>query len=566
MQAADGEVNKLLKQGVINKAVHSEGQFVSNIFLRPKPNGSHRVILDLTLLNKLVTYTHFKMFSLKNALDLVTHKAWMGSIDLKNAYYSVSVRKPFRKYLRFIWRNQLYEYTCMPNGLSVCPRVFTKLLKPIYAKLSNQGFVMFPYIDDSFIIAEREDDCTLSIQALSAELVKAGFTLNLEKSVLKPRQEITFLGFNINTIKMQVTLTNDKVVKFKDFASKIIDKRKKLKIRQVAAIIGLMVAYSQGLQYACSHIKSLEIDKNAALARAKGNYNRNMKISWRGLEDLNWWLLNIEGMPKNIKISDPEILISTDASLEGWGAQGAETSTGGRWLPEEADEHINVLELKAIYLGLCSLANTNKSTVKVFTDNCTALAYVRKMGGTRSPRCNEITKKIWDWAEARSLWLKVEYIPSRDNIVADAKSRKFHDHLEWSLSQDIFDELCSLWGTPDVDLFASRNNFKLFKYVSWQPEPNSWKVDAFTFKWKHFFFYAFPPFSMVGRVARKMHHDGTKAILLAPLWATQPWLAAARNWSRQSVTFQRAPNNLCHNGPLAPKGDVHSTPLVAFLF
>ena len=138
---------------------------------------------------------------------------------------------------------------------------------------------------------------------------------------------------------------------------------------------------------------------------------------------------------------------------------------------------------------------------------------------------NAITKKIWGWAETRSIWLKVEYIPSKQNIVADAKSRRFHDHLEWSLSQDIFDQLCALWGTPEVDLFASQNNYKLRIYVSWQPEPKSWKVDAFTFKWKDLFFYAFPPFSIVGRVARKLYHDG---ILVAPLWETQPWLAAAR--------------------------------------
>ena len=42
------------------------------------------------------------------------------------------------------------------------------------------------------------------------------------------------------------------------------------------------------------------------------------------------------------------MVITTDASLQGWGAHIEARATGGRWLPEEADAHINVLELRAV--------------------------------------------------------------------------------------------------------------------------------------------------------------------------------------------------------------------------
>ena len=105
-QQASREVDKFLEMGVITKALHDPNEFISNIFVRPKPNGEARIILDLTKLNSFVQYEHFKMFSLNTAIDLITPGAWMATVDLKQAYYSVSIAEQDRKYLRFNWEGQ----------------------------------------------------------------------------------------------------------------------------------------------------------------------------------------------------------------------------------------------------------------------------------------------------------------------------------------------------------------------------------------------------------------------------------------------------------------------------
>ena len=250
----------------------------------------------------------------------------------------------------------------MPNG--------------IYAKLGQLGHITFPYIDDSFVVAHNYNDCQLTLQALIAEFRKAGFYVHLEKSVLEPTQKLTFLGFNRNKISMEVSLTEEKITNFFSFASLIIQERRKVKIWKVAALIGMMTAYSQGLHFACAHIKSLEINKNLALTRAKVNYNKNMIISEQGLDDINWWLDNIRGSPQKIQLEEADMEIAT-----GWGAQRGTEDTGGRWLPTESDDHINILELKAILLGLLSLAKVRNTHIKLFTDNNTALAYLRRTPG-----------------------------------------------------------------------------------------------------------------------------------------------------------------------------------------
>ena len=55
------EVQQLLAKGVIVESPHEKGEFISPIFLRPKPDGSHRLILNLKKLNEKVVYRHFKL-------------------------------------------------------------------------------------------------------------------------------------------------------------------------------------------------------------------------------------------------------------------------------------------------------------------------------------------------------------------------------------------------------------------------------------------------------------------------------------------------------------------------
>ena len=46
--------------------------------------------------------------------DLLQPRDWLGKIDLKDAYFVIPIRENHRKYLRFIWKNTLLEFVCLP--------------------------------------------------------------------------------------------------------------------------------------------------------------------------------------------------------------------------------------------------------------------------------------------------------------------------------------------------------------------------------------------------------------------------------------------------------------------
>ena len=86
----DKEINKLLQIGVIEGATHTSGECISPVFIRPKQNG-YRMILNLKLLNEAIEYIHFKMESFQSAIRMMRPGCYTAYIDLKDAYYTVSV-------------------------------------------------------------------------------------------------------------------------------------------------------------------------------------------------------------------------------------------------------------------------------------------------------------------------------------------------------------------------------------------------------------------------------------------------------------------------------------------
>ena len=55
------------------------------------------------------------MESLQNVLELIRSEVFMASIDLKDVFYSVPVRKSHQAYLTFFIEEYL-KFVCMPNG------------------------------------------------------------------------------------------------------------------------------------------------------------------------------------------------------------------------------------------------------------------------------------------------------------------------------------------------------------------------------------------------------------------------------------------------------------------
>ena len=520
------EIKKLLKKGVIKQCEREEGDFVSTVFTRKKKDGINmRTILNLKSLNEHVVYHHFKMESLSDVFKIIQPNCWMASVDLKDAFYTIPIHKEYQKFFKFIWQGKFFVFLGMPQGYSDAMRIFTKIMKPPFSTLRKQGHLSVAFVDDSYLQGNTKAQCQENISKTLNMLKSLGFIIHTDKSVLEPTQSIEFLGFVINSVTMTVEINEMK-------SQAIINKieafliHKKPTVRLLASVIGSCISLLPALPLGKLHYRNLEKEKTKALKLNKGNFNGKVKnLNPQAIKELYWWLKNIPRACRNIHLPQVDFVIYTDASETGWGATDSVSPIGGKWEKHE-NGHINFLELKAILKAIQGyhLYWQGRKHIRIKSDNTTAIAYVNNMGGTVSQKCNNLSKFIWEFCTGQGVWISAEHIPGSKNNIADHMSRKFNENTEWQLDQHIFIKLLKYFSVkPSIDLFASDLNKQLTKYCSWQPDPKAFGIDAFNMTWTDSIFYAFPPFSLVGKSISKIIREEATGLMIIPWWPTQNW-------------------------------------------
>ena len=129
---------------------------------------------------------------------------------LERCILSIPIHENYQRYLRLFWKEEYYQYIVLLNGFSPAVRVFTKVLTPSFKYLRSKEHLSVKCIDDSLLLGETFEICFKNIRVTVALLRELGFTIHPEKSDLVPTQQITFLGFKINPVKMTITLTEER--------------------------------------------------------------------------------------------------------------------------------------------------------------------------------------------------------------------------------------------------------------------------------------------------------------------------------------------------------------------
>jgi len=341
----------------------------------------------------------------------------------------------------------------LPNGYSDAPRVFTKLLKPVFAQLRRLGHIVVGYIDDIYIQARTEHECKQAVDSAVSVLEQCGFVIHPEKSCFLPAKTAVYLGFELNSENMTVQLTLEKKQKYIQSCKELIQCQS-VPIRTLAKVIGQLVSTFPGVKYGPLHYREMEKAKICSLQMNEQDYDAVVQINSDIKSELAWWIENLGEASNDIMKGPVEVELMTDATLEHWGAKCGLHSTGGDFSVEEkywSHGNINACELLAIYLSLQAFINVLKGkNVLVRSDNMVAITYISQMGGTKSVLCNDIARTIWNWCKDQNIWLSAEHIAGVLNIYADYESRHVDDRLEWAIYPDVFASLCQRFGTPEM--------------------------------------------------------------------------------------------------------------------
>jgi len=373
-------------------------QFLSSYFVIKKASGGWRFILNLKQLNKFIVAPHFKMENWKTVVSLLSPGDFLATLDLEDAYLLLPIHQNDRKFLRFRFRGQLFEFRVLPFGLALAPFIFTKILKPVLYSLREGGFFSVNYLDDFLLIAQSHEQCLNNITASVSLLSSLGFVINKRKSALRPSRSCRFLGFIFDTSYFSVSIPTDKRRKLLQMTLDMLS-RKHCKIRVLASYVGSLISVCPGVQYGILHTKLLEREKFLALVAADDNFGTNMPLPYSIREDFLWWkaIFSDTSQRNKIRSGSFKLEIFTDASLSGWGAVCANNRTHGFWSEEEKPNHIknHYLELLSVFHDLrCFASHFENSNILLRVDNSTTLSYINRMGSIKFPHLSDLARKI----------------------------------------------------------------------------------------------------------------------------------------------------------------------------
>ena len=236
----------------------------------------------------LANFTNGPLYHSGVNKDLLQPGDWLTKVDLKDAYFTIPMHPDHRKYLRFSALGKVFQFTCLPFGLSSAPWVFTKVLKPIAALARELGWRIVVYIDDILLMAETKDRARDHTMGLIRILQALGFTINNEKVILEPTQRLDFLGFTVDTNSMELRLPNEKLKNIRAEARKIRG-AEPVSGRTVARLIGKMNATTQVIPPAPLFYRHLQRDLSRALDESQQNYDTRLILSQDSREELEWW-------------------------------------------------------------------------------------------------------------------------------------------------------------------------------------------------------------------------------------------------------------------------------------
>ncbi len=328
------EIAVLLAKDAIEPVPPAEMRqgFYSPYFIVPKKGGGLRPILDLRVLNRALHKLPFKMLTHRRMIKCIQPQDWFAGIDLKDVYFHVSILPRHRPFLRFAFEGRAWQYRVLPFGLSLSPRVFTKVVEGALTPLREVGVRILNYLDDWLILAQSREQLGDHRDLVLRHLSQLGLRVNWEKSKLSPVQRISFLGVELDSVSMTARLTEERAQAVLNCLSSFRG-RNVVPLKQFQRLLGHMASAAAVTLLGLLHMRPLQHWLHFRVPRwAWRRGTLRVGISQQCRRSLSPWTdlaFLRAGVP--LEQVSRHTVVTTDASSTGWGATCNGQAASGLW-------------------------------------------------------------------------------------------------------------------------------------------------------------------------------------------------------------------------------------------
>lgn len=369
-----------------------------------------------------------KYQSISDAAEMVRPNYFAAKVDLKAAYRSVPISPQCYKFAGLKWKfkgDSHFTYLVdrkLMFGSRLAPMIFHRLSQSVQRMLRRRGInCSVVYLDDFIIIAPTAEECMAAMNILIGLLRNLGFAISWSK-VCGPTQNITFLGINIDTVRMLLSLPQEKVEDFMLLLNKFTGMKRASK-KQLQSLAG-------GLNWASSIVAGGRVYLRRILDTIQKLRAQNHKtlLSQEFHLDLQWWLTYLPLFNGRAIVPQHRQthVVTMDACVMGSGY-----FWDGRWgyvhyptdFPQSQDLHINIKEVMSAVFAAREWAPLWSGTCVIFgTDNITARSALRSKT-SKNPIIMSAIRELFALSIVYDFDFDAFYIPGVHNSLADAISR-----------------------------------------------------------------------------------------------------------------------------------------------
>ena len=355
--------------------------------------------------------------------------------DLENAFRIIPIHPKDVRLFGFHWNGKYYFDKCLPMGCSTSCQVFESLSESIQWILVNKLDVRFTsHILDDFIFFGHPDtnECQKFLNTFLALSQQINLPVKASKTVL-PSTTVTLHGIEVDTIKMEIRLPQDKLEAAKQAVNEM-SRRKKVKLQQLQSLIGT-------LNFACRVIVAGRTFLRRLIDLTKGvqNPNHYIRLNKEARKDLSAWKIFLDQFNgtyicmSNRWVSSNTLKLFTDASGSGFAAV-----FGGRWIqghfPEEwSSVNIAVKELLPIVLSVQLWGHQIQNTKILFMSDNQSVVFMINKKTSKDPMLMDLLRKLVVATMMNNIEFQAKHIPGKHNVIADLLSR-FQDQRVFKMA------------------------------------------------------------------------------------------------------------------------------------
>ena len=164
--------------------------------------------------------------------------------------------------------------------------------------------------------------------------------------------------------------------------------------------------------------------------------NHSIHFSREAKKDVAWWLASLKEFggkcPIPPSVWTPLTSFYTDASLEGFGMVWGDRALAGLFPVELEDLDITKKEMVTVMAAIKHwFAELENLRVRIFVDNQACVALLN-YGVTKSPFLAACLREIAFFLAYYNIEVRAEYVPSKQNVLADVYSRSFSDETHYN--------------------------------------------------------------------------------------------------------------------------------------